>query len=71
MRFCEGLIAHGQIYPGLFVYDAFVMAERFEACFAVVRARAARAEPAEGKVGRGKVNDRIVDATAAEAQARG
>ena len=65
------LIAHGQIQKRRFIDNALIVAERFEARFAVVGAESARAEAAEGHIRRCKMDDYVVYAAAAEADLRG
>ena len=60
------LIPHRQVDPGLFVHDTLVMGEGFEAFFAVVAAHSAFSETAKWHFTGGKVNDHIIDASAAK-----
>lgn len=66
-----GLVAHGEIQPGLLVHDALVVGEGVEAVFAVVGAHAAFAEAAEAHLTGGQVDDGVIDAAAAETAAGG
>ena len=60
------MVAHRKIEPGGFFDDAACVRERVEALFAVIAAHAAAAYAAEGHVRGGKMDDRVVDAAAAE-----
>ena len=61
------LIPHGQIQPGFFIYHAFFMGKGFKAFFSVVGTHAAFSEAAEAHLAGGKMNDRIIDASASKA----
>ena len=43
-----GLVTHGKIHPGLFVYDGFVVCEGVESGLAVVGTHTAFSHTAEG-----------------------
>ena len=60
------MVAHRKIEPGGFFDDAACVRERVEALFAVIAAHAAAAYAAEGHMRGGKMDDRVVDAAAAE-----
>ena len=60
------LIAHGKVYPGFFVYNALVVGKCLEPVFSVVRAHSAFAKAAESHFARGKMNDGIINASAAK-----
>ena len=66
-----GLIPHGQIQPGLFIYDAFFVRKCIKSFFPMIGTHPAFAETAESHFTGGKVNNRIVDASAAESAAGG
>ena len=70
VRFPIGLIAEWKIDPGLFIHDTFHMRKGQESIFSVIRSHSAFTEPAEAHFTGGKVNDRIVDASAAESAER-
>ena len=70
VRFPIGLIAEWKIDPGLFIHDTFHMRKGQESSFSVIRSHSAFTEPAEAHFTGGKVNDRIVDASAAESAER-
>ena len=61
------LIPHGQIQPGFFVHNALVMGKGIKSGFAVISAHAAFAKTAEAHFAGGKMDDRVIDAGAAEA----
>ena len=61
------LITDGQIDPVVFLYNTLLMTEGIKALSPMVISHAAVAHTAEGHAGGGQVNDRIVDAAAAEA----
>lgn len=65
------LIAHRQIEPGLFVYDAFIMGKGIKAVLTVVSAHPAFSEAAEAHFAGGQVDDGIIDAAAAKAAGGG
>lgn len=65
------LVAHRHIYPRLFVENAFVMRERVEAGFTVVRAHAALAHAAEAEFACCEVYDGVVHTAAAVTAAFG
>ena len=71
IKLTVGLIAHRQIQPGLLVHDTFVMGKCIKSGFPVVSAHAALTEAAEAHLACGKVDDGIIDASAAEAAQRG
>ena len=60
------VIPHRKIEPCRFFDDAACVRERVEAFFAVVAAHAAVSYAAEGHVCSSKMDDRVVDAAAAE-----
>ena len=60
------LIPHGKIQPGFLVHDALVVGKGPETFSAMIGAHSALSEAAESHFAGGKVNDRIVDAAAAE-----
>lgn len=64
-----GLVAHGQVDPQLFVYDALIVGEGLKACFAVVGTHAALPEAAEAHLAGGQMDDGVIDAAASEAAA--
>ena len=64
------LIPHGKIQPGFLVHDALVVGKGPETFSAMVGAHSALSEAAESHFAGGKVNDRIVDASAAESAER-
>ena len=66
MYFPVGLIAHGKIEPGLFIHDALIVGKCIKAGLSMVRAHAALTESAETHFRCRKMDDRIVDASAAE-----
>ena len=68
-HFLIRLVTHGQIHPGLFVYDTFGVRKGFKPGPAVVSAHAALPHAAEAHFAGGQVDDHIVDAPAAELEA--
>ena len=60
------VIPHRKIEPCRFFDDAACVRERVEALFAVIAAHAAVSYAAEGHVCSSKMDDRVVDAAAAE-----
>lgn len=64
-----GLIPHGKIQPGFFVYNALIVGEGVKAVPAVVGSHAAFAEASKAHLAGGKMDDGVVDAAAAEAAA--
>ena len=62
-----GLVAHGKIQPGLFVHNTFIMGESIKSGLPVISAHAAFSEPAKSHLACGKVDDGVIDASAAEA----
>ena len=61
-----GLIAHGNVHDLRFVQNALLMAEGFEAPFAVVSAHAAVSDASKGQFRRCQVHHGVIDAAAAE-----
>ena len=64
-----GLVAHGEIHPGLLIHNAFAVGEGLEPGPAVVGPHAALPHAAESHGAGGQVDDHVVDASAAELQA--
>lgn len=62
-----GLIAHGKVKPGFFVYNALVVGKGLKSVFSVIRTHSALAEAAEAHFACGEVNNGIVNASAAKA----
>ena len=66
VQFLIWLIPHRKIEPCLFINDALVVCKGIEAVFSVIRSHAALSEAAESHFAGGKMDDRIVDTSAAE-----
>ena len=60
------LIAHGNVHDLRFVQNALLMAEGFEAPFAVVSAHAAVSDASKGQLRRCQVHHGVIDAAAAK-----
>ena len=60
------LIPHRQIKPSLFIHNTFFMGECPESILPMVRSHTALSEPAEAHLAGSEVNNRIIDASAAE-----
>ena len=71
MEFCIGLITHGKIQPGLFVYDALIMGKGIKAGFSVIRTHSALAKTAKSHFTGGQMNDGVIDAASAKATGLG
>ena len=65
------LIAHRQVQPGLFIYNAFIMGKGVKPGLSVISAHAAFAKTAESHLRSSKMNDGVVDTSAAKAAAGG
>lgn len=65
------LIPHRQIDPSLLIHDTLVVRECVETDLSVISAHTAFAEAAESHFRGGQMDDRVIDASAAEAAARG
>ena len=63
------LVSHGQIQPYFFVYDALVMGEGAKAFLAVIGTHTALTKTSESHFTGREMNNRIVDAAAAESAA--
>ena len=63
------LVTHGQIQPGLFIYNTLIMREGVKSGFSVISSHPAFPEAAEAHLAGGEMNDGVVDAAAAEAAA--
>ncbi len=59
------LISHRQVNPGLLVYNTLIMGKCIKSVFSVVSSHSARTESAESHLVGCKVDDRIVDTSAA------
>ena len=70
VQFLIWLIPHRKIEPCLFINDALVVCKGIEAVFSVIRSHAALSEAAESHFAGGKMDDRIVDTSAAETASR-
>ena len=60
-----GLIAHRQVDPILLIHNGFIVSKRVKAGLAVVRAHTALAHAAKAHSASGKVDDHVVDTSAA------
>ena len=63
------LVAHGQVQPGLFIYDTLFVGEGVKSGFPMISPHPAFPKAAEAHFAGGKVDDGVVDAAAAEAAA--
>lgn len=63
------LIAHGQIQPGLFIHDGFVVRKGIKAGLAMVTAHAALAKAPEGHPGCCQMNDGVIYTPSAKTHA--
>ena len=63
------LVAHWKIQPGFLINNTLVMRESAESIQSMVGTHAALAEAAKSHIACGKVDDRVVHASAAEAYA--
>ena len=66
IQFGVWLIPHGQIQPGLFIHNAFVMGEGIKANLAMVRTHAAGSGAAKAHMGSCQMNDGVIDTAAAK-----
>ncbi len=66
-----GLIAHGQVQPGFFVYNALIMGEGVKAGLSVISSHTAFAKSSEAHFCGGQVDDGVVDTSSAESAAGG
>ena len=61
-----GLIAHGEIHPGLFIYNTAGVAEFLKADLSVVSAHTTATYTPKGHFAGGKMDHSIIDTAAAE-----
>ena len=66
IEFSVGLVAHGKIQPGLLVNNAFIVGKCIKPGLSMICAHTALSEPAKSHLACGKVNDGVIDASAAE-----
>lgn len=66
VHFPVWLIPHREIQPRLFVYNAFVVGERLETVFSMVRAHTAFAKTAESHFACSQMDDGVVDTASAK-----
>ena len=63
VQFGIGLITHGQIHAGLFIYNALVVREGIKADFSMICTHAASFHAIESRVGGCKMNDTVMSFT--------
>lgn len=66
-----GLVSHWQIRPAFFVHHAFIVGKGVKPCLAVVCSHAAFTKSAKAHGAGGKVDDGIIDTSAAKATSGG